>query len=419
MKQIRLVKDAYNKRTCIHLSRPFLLIPMLFAIVLILSLSVQADATPPCNVGANNSQPFTTECGAMSTATLVSATAVGNRAWAFGTSSVALGTSTYAGHFASAVGGFADASGDKSTALGVGAKATATNSVAIGRAAWARSDGTISMGFAAGFNNNVSVTDSPEAISIGNRSNIAPGSPGAIAIGGDIDGDNKGAQATAPGAIAIGADMIADKAHTMSVGVPIEVIRDDGTTKILVNEKSAGNSVRTLFNIICDTCTPGFRFNQLLPSNNTWYFRMLQSGNFSVDDPATGTKEAEFRSGGDLRIGGTLIQASSREIKTDFIELDSHDVLDKIDQLPITQWSYKKDQGKVKHIGPVAEDFYQAFGLGDSKTGISSVDTAGVALAAIKALNQEKDTEIAELKAENVKLREKLNVIIAHLKIEK
>ena len=53
------------------------------------------------------------------------------------------------------------------------------------------------------------------------------------------------------------------------------------------------------------------------------------------------------------------------------------------------------------HLGPMAQDFHAAFGLGHTPKGISSIDTGGVALAAIKGLNQivqEKDAEISELK---------------------
>ena len=225
------------------------------------------------------------------------------------------------------------------------------------------------------------------------------------------------AQATAAGAIALGANVVASKPNTMTVGVPIELIRNDGTTQVKINEKFSGNSVKTLFNLICDTCTPGFRFNQVLPSNQTWFFRMHQTGNFSVDDPATMTKEAEFRSGGDLKIGGTLIQASSREIKTDFVELDNSVILEKIDQLPVTQWSYKKDEGTINHIGPMAEDFYALFDVGLDNKGLSSVDTAGVALAAIKALKSENDqlkSRISDLESQSAELSD-LKALVTRL----
>jgi Skp family chaperone for outer membrane proteins len=57
----------------------------------------------------------------------------------------------------------------------------------------------------------------------------------------------------------------------------------------------------------------------------------------------------------------------------------------------------------------VAQDFYQAFGLGDSDRTISTVDANGVALAAIQGLNAkleaERDALQAKLEAENAELR--------------
>jgi cell division protein FtsB len=56
----------------------------------------------------------------------------------------------------------------------------------------------------------------------------------------------------------------------------------------------------------------------------------------------------------------------------------------------------------VTHIGPTAQDFAAAFGLGGTETGIASVDADGVTLAAIQALEAENDelrSELAELRA--------------------
>jgi hypothetical protein len=68
-----------------------------------------------------------------------------------------------------------------------------------------------------------------------------------------------------------------------------------------------------------------------------------------------------------------------------------------------------------RHIGPVAQDFYAAFGLngGDDKH-ISTVDEGGVALAAIQGLNQklnQKDAEIAALKQQNEAMEQKLDAL--------
>ncbi len=75
-------------------------------------------------------------------------------------------------------------------------------------------------------------------------------------------------------------------------------------------------------------------------------------------------------------------------------------MLAKVAALPITQWKYKAEPEGVKHLGPVAQDFHAAFGLGDSDKAIGTVDESGVALAAIQGLNQkleEKDAKISEL----------------------
>ena len=43
----------------------------------------------------------------------------------------------------------------------------------------------------------------------------------------------------------------------------------------------------------------------------------------------------------------------------------------------------------MRHLGPVAQDFYRAFRLGGDDRHISTIDAEGVALAAIQALHQE------------------------------
>ena len=60
----------------------------------------------------------------------------------------------------------------------------------------------------------------------------------------------------------------------------------------------------------------------------------------------------------------------------------------------------------------MAQDFKAAFGLGDSDTGIATVDEGGVALAAIQGLNQkveEKEARIAELERRLEKLERLIN----------
>ena len=71
--------------------------------------------------------------------------------------------------------------------------------------------------------------------------------------------------------------------------------------------------------------------------------------------------------------------------------------------MPLNTWQYKAQESKYRHMGPMAQDFYAAFRLGESDTGIDTVDADGVAFAAIQGLNSllgEKDGEISSLRAE-------------------
>ena len=98
--------------------------------------------------------------------------------------------------------------------------------------------------------------------------------------------------------------------------------------------------------------------------------------------------------------GGSWNCSSDRSLKGDITPIDSRSVLERVAQLPITQWKMKAERSGAKHIGPMAQDFYAAFGLGDDDRYIALGDGQGVALAAIQALYkvvQEKDQQIQQL----------------------
>ncbi|MGH2722702.1 MAG: hypothetical protein ACRDI0_00275 [Actinomycetota bacterium] len=81
--------------------------------------------------------------------------------------------------------------------------------------------------------------------------------------------------------------------------------------------------------------------------------------------------------------------------------MEPQTILEGVASLPVTTWSYEGQEG-VRHIGPVAEDFYDRFAVGESPRHLASLDTGGVALAAIQGLNQkvqQQQARIAELQA--------------------
>jgi len=100
---------------------------------------------------------------------------------------------------------------------------------------------------------------------------------------------------------------------------------------------------------------------------------------------------------------GTWGSVSDRRLKTNVTPLDDAAVLQKVASLPVSEWSYTAERG-VRHVGPMAQDFYAAFGVGEDDRHITSIDEDGVALAAIKALHAENGA----LEGENGGLRDAL-----------
>ncbi len=101
---------------------------------------------------------------------------------------------------------------------------------------------------------------------------------------------------------------------------------------------------------------------------------------------------------------------SDRNVKTGFSAIDPLDVLGKVLALPLSRWSYRSATDQW-HIGPMAQDFFAAFGLGGDDKTISTVDADGVALAAIQGLNAKLERENAALRGELAALRTELRAL--------
>jgi Tfp pilus assembly protein FimV len=92
--------------------------------------------------------------------------------------------------------------------------------------------------------------------------------------------------------------------------------------------------------------------------------------------------------------------------------------LARLAQVPISTWNYRAEDASIRHIGPTAQDFHAAFGLGYNDTSISTVDADGVALAAAQGLydlSQEQAARIQQLEAENTDLQTQLDAQQAQL----
>ena len=145
-------------------------------------------------------------------------------------------------------------------------------------------------------------------------------------------------------------------------------------------------------------------------SDETFAFRVTNTANA----PA---QILNLTPSGDLTTAGTVNGTSDANVKENVVPVDAEAVLQGVAGLPISTWEYIATDG-VAHMGPMAQDFYRAFGLGQGETTIAMVDADGVALAAIQALlarDEAAQARVAELEAANAALAERLARIEALL----
>ena len=113
---------------------------------------------------------------------------------------------------------------------------------------------------------------------------------------------------------------------------------------------------------------------------------------------------AEVNASNKVRIGNssvTVIEGqvaftavSDRNQKENFKPVDGEEVLEKIREIPVQSWNYiGHDPKEFRHYGPVAQDFFAAFGHDDigtvgTPTTINSGDMQGILMIAIQALEK-------------------------------
>lgn len=132
-------------------------------------------------------------------------------------------------------------------------------------------------------------------------------------------------------------------------------------------------------------------------------YYLLTSGN---SNPGTSTVRTGVQIGKGQNSWATISDSTKKER---FLPIAGADLLRKIGAMRLTTWNYK-GQHSIRHYGPMAQDFYAAFGhdeLGQigCDTLIYSNDLAGVTLSAVQALIH----EIAVLKQENSQLKGRLD----------
>ncbi len=143
-----------------------------------------------------------------------------------------------------------------------------------------------------------------------------------------------------------------------------------------------------------------------------WYKGGVHHSGYA--QPGAGGVELMHLVAGGLYVNGAIVLTSDRHAKENFKPVSPREVLEKVAALPLTEWNYKTD-ASMRHIGPMAQDFYAAFNVGPDDKHIATVDADGVALAAIQGLNQKleagsqkSEDRIQKLETENAELKQRL-----------
>lgn len=109
--------------------------------------------------------------------------------------------------------------------------------------------------------------------------------------------------------------------------------------------------------------------------------------------------------------GGSWACSTPQNLSKTQAVVDGAETLERLSQVPIATWSVKSRGTTVRHIGPLARDFYAAFGVGEDNQRIATIDLDGIALSAIQSLYAQNQA----LQAENAALHDQVDDLEARV----
>jgi hypothetical protein len=206
---------------------------------------------------------------------------------------------------------------------------------------------------------------------------------------------------------AVGEDNTASGAASVALGYHAHTNARQGS--FVFSDRSSVDTLRAGVNHSANwRVSGGFR---IFTASNLSTGVTLQSG-ASVSNWGQSSAVISTSTGAYLSTSGVWTNNSDVRRKHRFVDVDGNDILATLRGLPVTSWSYRVDADSIRHIGPMAQDFYAAFKLGNDNVTIASLDEDGVALAGVKALDARtlaQQARIDSLEHQNADLRDRLD----------
>jgi hypothetical protein len=251
-------------------------------------------------------------------------------------------------------------------------------------------------------------------------------------------GDQAGPDSSSPSlsnATAIGAYAIVSESNALTLGCIAGVNSCTAGVDVGIGENTPSGPLHITGPAAAPPGSlPAAHNGLLLGTNGTSSYKWIQSYGGPLAINPTGSNNVGIGTAtpahhldmgdGAYEQSGVWQNASDRDLKANFSPVNGPLLLTHLNNIPMLTWNYRTDDRSVRHLGPMAQDFYAAFGLdGRDDKHISTVDEGGVALAAVQQLyrmvlkgnaevanlarsNREKDVQIQNLKAEVQQLQQ-------------
>lgn len=352
-----------------------------------------ASGSTSTALGGNTtaSADYSTSMGRYTDATGYAATALGDSALASGPLSFATGfRNTASGNTSTAMGRYTDAIGFASTAMGDSTLASGLMSLAMGFRTTASGNYATAMGFGTNASGNY-------ATAIGFTTTASGTASTAV-------GDNT--TASGRNSTAMGESTTANGNESTAMGYFTTASGDRSTA--IGSYVSTNNQIGSL--VIGDYST-----STILNSAGANSFRARFEGGYRFYTSSDLSSSCALSAG-----SNAWSTTSDRRLKENFAAVNGEDFLGKIASMPLSSWNYKQQNPQIfRHYGPMAQDFYAAFGkdqygtIGNDTT-INSADFDGVNLIAIQAL-EKRTQKILQLEQENAALKKEQAELKARL----
>ncbi len=293
--------------------------------------------------------------------------------------------------------------GTGSAAFGENTRASGSNSFAANLATTASGEESVALG-----NNGTASADRAFAFN-GTASGV-----GAVAIGSGAQATNDDALAMGPSSIAGGlaSIVLGPSIANGSFGVAIGLQNSASGNFSVAIGKNARTANRQGSVVLGDGCA-GFSSDSVYPTANN-QFVARGCGGIKLYTSQNLSSGVEVAAG-----GGSWSSISDRNRKENFLAVDGEDLLARLQRVPVSTWNYKTQDRAIRHLGPMAQDLYAAFGLGESDRLINTVDIDGVNLAGVQAVAARTDAlrqQVGTLTTENAALRARVGELEGRLR---